>query len=406
MLSIREGANRTWGIPVGNGFIDYVTLLNERDGGINGVKLVWEECETVFDVDRGVECYERLKSKGPTGAAAMVPLGSTPLVNALMERATHDQIPLLAIGIGRSDASDGRVFPYVFTPPVTYWSQNTAKLRFIGQRVGGMDQLKGLTIAHVYHDNDGGRETIPILDHQAAQYGFTVQHLAVQPPGLDQKATWLRVKVAQPDWVILRSIGVMTPTALKEAAQVGFPRDKIMGTHPTCSEQEMLPAGEAARGFLCATWYGTGTHFPLIQEILTHVYARGKGAGPERDVGTPSWIRGMLRALLTTEGIRAAMRHFGNQPMTGVQVQWGLDHLSLTPAYLKELGAEGLIPPLTLSCHDHEGGGGVKFQQWDGTQWTVLTDWITTDQTLVRPLVEASAAKYAQEKGITPRDCP
>ena len=36
----------------------------------------------------------------------------------------------------------------------------------------------------------------------------------------------------------------------------------------------------------------------------------------------------------------------------------------------------------------------------------VLTDWIATDQALVRPLVEASAARYAQEKGITPRDCP
>jgi hypothetical protein len=53
-----------------------------------------------------------------------------------------------------------------------------------------------------------------------------------------------------------------------------------------------------------------------------------------------------------------------------------------------------------------QGGGGVKFQQWDGTQWTVLTDWIATDQALVRPLVEAAAARYAQEKGITPRNCP
>ena len=114
----------------------------------------------------------------------------------------------------------------------------------------------------------------------------------------------------------------------------------------------------------------------------------------------------MLRALLTTEGIRTAMRHFGHQPLTGAQVQWGLEHLTLTAASLKELGAEGLLSPLTLSCRDHEGGGGVKFQQWDGTQWTVLTDWIAPDQALVRPLVEASAAKYAQEKGITPRDCP
>ena len=101
-----------------------------------------------------------------------------------------------------------------------------------------------------------------------------------------------------------------------------------------------------------------------------------------------------------------AMRHFGNQPLTGAQVQWGLEHLSLTPVYLKALGAEGLMPPITLSCRDHEGGGWVKFQQWDGTQWTVLTDWIATDQALVRPLVEAAAARYAQEKGITPRNCP
>jgi branched-chain amino acid transport system substrate-binding protein len=115
---------------------------------------------------------------------------------------------------------------------------------------------------------------------------------------------------------------------------------------------------------------------------------------------------GVVRGLLTAEALRTAMRHFGNQPLTGAQMQWGLDHLSLTAAVLKELGAEGLLPPITLSCRDHEGGGGVKFRQWDGEQWTVLTDWIATDQALVRPLEEAAAAKYAQEKGITPRDCP
>jgi branched-chain amino acid transport system substrate-binding protein len=405
VLSIREGATRSVQIPLANGFIDYVTFLNVRDGGINGVPLVWEECETVFDVPRGVECYERLKAKGPTGAAAFQ-LASTPLVYALTERAAHDKIPLVIPGGGRADASDGRVFPYVFNLPVNFWSLNTAKLRFIGQRAGGMEQLKGRKIAHIYIDNDYGRETLPILDTQAAHYGFAVQHLAVPPPGLDQKATWLRVKVAQPDWVILRSAGVMTTTALKEAAQVGVPRDKMVGPHPTCAEQDMLPAGEAAVGFICASWYGTGTHFPLIQEMLTYVYARGKGAGPEGDVGTMLWTRGMLHGLLTAEALRTAMREFGNQPLTGAQVQWGLEHLTLTAASLKALGAEGLMPPITLSCHDHEGGGSVRFQQWDGTQWRVLTDWMAPDQALVRPLVEASAAKYAQEKGITPRACP
>jgi branched-chain amino acid transport system substrate-binding protein len=405
VLSIREGAVRSIGIPATNGFIDYLTLLNERDGGINGVRLVWEECETVYDVTRTVECYERLKTKGPTGAAAMLP-GGTPAIYALTERATQDKIPLISMGYGRSDAAEGRMFPYVFNPPTNYWSLNTAKIRFIGQRVGGMAQLKGLRIAHVYIDNDYGRETLAILDAQAAQYGFAVQHLAVQRPGLDQKATWLRVKVAQPDWVILRSDGVMTRTALREAAQVGFPRDRIIGNWWACSEQDTAPAGEVAHGYICATFHATGKHFPLIQDILTYVYARGKGTGPEGEVGTTYWIRGMLDGVLTTEAIRTAMRHFGNQPLTGEQVQWGLEHLTLTAASLKALGAEGLISPLTLSCRDHEGGGGVKFRQWDGTQWTVLTDWMAPDQALVRPLVEASAAKYAQEKGLTPRACP
>ena len=148
------------------------------------------------------------------------------------------------------------------------------------------------------------------------------------------------MKVAQPDWVLLRSSGVMTTTALKEAAWVGIPRDKIVGPSPTCTEQDMVPAGEAAIGFICATWHGTGTHFPLLQDILTYVYARGKGAGPERDVGTTRWNLGMLRALLITEALRTAMRHFGHQPLTGAQVQWGLEHLNITTASLKELGAE------------------------------------------------------------------
>ena len=69
VLAVREGAVKSIYIPITNGFIDYLTLLNERDGGINGVTMVWEECETVYDVDRAVECYERLKGKGPTGAA-------------------------------------------------------------------------------------------------------------------------------------------------------------------------------------------------------------------------------------------------------------------------------------------------------------------------------------------------
>jgi branched-chain amino acid transport system substrate-binding protein len=63
------------------------------------------------------------------------------------------------------------------------------------------------------------------------------------------------------------------------------------------------------------------------------------------------------------------------------------------------------MQPLKVTCLDHEGGGAVKFQQWDGAKWKVITDWVQPDKELVRPMIEESAAKYAKEKGITPRDC-
>ena len=324
ILGFREGTLRALGIPQANGLIAYLTLLNERDGGIHGVPVVWEECETVWDVSRGIECYERLKTKGPTGVAVMQVFG-TALTYALIERARHDQILLIAPGTGRSDASDGRVFPYVFNGPSNSWSQNTAKIRFIGQRAGGMAQLKGLKIAHVYYDNDYGRETLTLLDQQAAQYGFTMQHLAVKPPGLDQKATWLRVKVAQPDWVIWRGAG-------------GF----MTSDRPEGSGSDWLSPRQdrGAVPHLRGAGYGGGRggcHWLHLRHLVWHGSPLPAHPGDSLTMSMPgAGGRGRKRRLAPRIGsgaccapcssrrrIRTAMRHFGNQPLTGAQVQWG-----------------------------------------------------------------------------------
>ena len=136
----------------------------------------------------------------------------------------------------------------------------------------------------------------------------------------------------------------------------------------------------------------------------------GKGQGEMEDkgrIGTIYYNRGVVLGLVTTEAIRTAQDHFGKgKPVTGEQIQWALEHMNIDSARLKAIGATGFMQPLKTSCLDHEGGGQVKFQQWDGTKWVVISDWISSDQDLVRPMIEASAARYAKEKGITPRDCP
>ncbi len=393
------------GSGIFGGFIDYINMLNARDGGVNGVKLTNEKCETEYNNARGVECYERQKKKGPTGATVIHPL-STGITYSLIDKATEDKIPIISLGYGRTDASDGRVFPYIFPLITNYWSQNTAKIKFIGTKEGGMDKLKGKKIVNIYHDSAYGKETIPVLDAQAKKYGFVVTHIAVPHPGNEQGAQWLQVRQIKPDWVILRGWGVMNPTALKAAAKVGFPSDHIIGVWWSGAEEDTIPAGAAAKGYIAAGFNVAGENFPVIQDIKKYVYAKGKGEMEDKTrIGSIYYNRGVVHGIVTVEAIRKAQEKFGKKPLTGEQIRWGIENLQISEARLKELGAAAFMQPLKVTCADHEGGGAVKFQQWDGNQWKVITDWIQPDKELVRGMIEESAAAYAKEKKITPRDC-
>src|SRR5258708_20404927 len=73
-LVYRSGAYAPNGIPFANGFADYLNLVHQRDGGINGVKITTEECETGYATDRALECFERSKAKAPTAAPTILPL--------------------------------------------------------------------------------------------------------------------------------------------------------------------------------------------------------------------------------------------------------------------------------------------------------------------------------------------
>ncbi|MDA1116616.1 MAG: ABC transporter substrate-binding protein [Proteobacteria bacterium] len=394
------------GSGIAGGMIDYFKMINARDGGVNGVKFTWEKCETEYNNARGVECYERSKKHPPTGATLIHPL-STGITYSLIEKGTADKIPIVSVGYGRTDAADGRVFPYIFPMITTYWSQNTAKIKFMGMKAGGMDKLKGKKIVNLYHDSAYGKETIPVLDAQAKIYGFQVTHLAVPHPGNEQQAQWLQIRQIRPDWVILRGWGVMNPTALKSAQRAGYPREQIIGVWWSGAEEDVIPAGDAAKGYIAAGFNVSGSNYAVVKDIEKHVYAKGNGEMNDKSrVGSIYYNRGVVFGIVTVEAVRKAQERYGKgKSMTGEQVRWGLENLDLNEGYLKKLGATGFMQPLKLSCMDHEGGGQVKFQQWDGTKWNVITDWIASDQSLVRPMIEASAAQYAKEKGITLRDC-
>ena len=399
--SYRVGPYAAGGSGFYGGIIDYFNLVN-LNGGVNGVKISWEECETEYNPSRGVECYERLKTKD--GGATLVEPLSTSIAYGVLDRLPTDKIPMTMIGYGRSDAANGKVFPYVFPLITSYWNQAAAMIKYLGDKSGGMDKLKGKKIVHLYHDSAFGKEPLPVLEALSKQYGFELIKIAVAPPGSEQQSQWLQIRQANPDYVILWGWGVMNSVAIKTAQRNGFPREKMLGVWWAGSEEDTVPSGEAAKGYSAMT-FNTPGNYPVMDEIHKKLYDAGKGNLSDRSrVGSVYHMRGVTAAILWVEAMRTAQDKFGKgKPVTGEQLRWGLEHLNVDEARQKAIGAYGMLPVVKTSCEDHEGSGAVKVQQWDGKKWVAITpNWIVGDKALTRKLVEESSNAYATEKKITP----
>lgn len=407
VLVYRTGAYAPNGAPWANGFVDYLKLTNAR-GGINGVKILWEECETGYATDRGVECYERLKGKNG-GATVFQPL-ATGITFALTEKAPIDKIPLVTAGYGRSESQDGGVFKWNFPITGTYWLAADALIQQIGKKEGGLDKLKGKKIALVYHDSPYGKEPIPLLQERAAMLGFQLSLLPVTAPGVEQKATWLQVRQQRPDYVLLWGWGIMNSTALKEAQATGYPREKMYGGWWSGAEPDVKDVGMGAKGYNAVTMqHGAEPNSAVVKEILEKVHAKGQGTGPKEEVGQVLYMRGVMNAMFGIEGVRAAQERFGKgKVITPEQARWGYENLNLTQAKLDALGFKGVLRPISTSCQDHMGSNWARVHTWDGSKWQFSSDWLQADEQILKPMVKAAADKYAAEKKLTRRtaaDC-
>jgi branched-chain amino acid transport system substrate-binding protein len=403
VLVYRTGAYAPNGVPFANGYVDYLKLVN-ANGGIGGVKVSYEECETGYATDKGVECYERLKGKNG-GATVFQPL-STGITFALTEKAPGDKIPLITAGYGRSESQDGNVFKWNFPLIGTYWVAADILTQHIAKKEGGLDKLKGKKIALVYHDSPYGKEPIAMLQQRAALHGFDLSLLPVAHPGVEQKATWLQIRQNKPDYIFLWGWGVMNSTALKEAVATGYPRDKMYGVWWAGAEPDVRDVGDGAKGYNALTMqHGAEPNAKVVKEVLDKVHAKGQGTGPKDEVGQVLYMRGLLSAMLAVEGVKRAQERYGKgKVMTGEQTRWGLENLALDQKKLDGLGFAGVMRPVSTSCADHMGAAWARVHSWDGKKWGFSSDWLQADESLLKPMVKAAADKYATEKKLARRD--
>lgn len=400
-LNYRTGPYAPNGIPYADGFSDYLKLVNARDGGVGGVPIVERECETAYNTEKGVECYEALKGEG---SLVFIPQ-STGITYQLIPKATVDQIPVHSIGYGRTSAANGKVFEWVFNYPGTYWDAASIIVKYAMDQSGG--SLEGKKITLVYHNSAYGKEPIRTLEDLAKKHGYQLTLIAVDHPGQEQKSQWLQIRRERPDFVFMWGWGVMNQVAVQEAANIKFPMENFIGVWWSGAETDVLPAGDGANGYKAITWHSPGKDFPIYEDLKTHVYDKGNAAGDGTKAGEVLYNRGLYAAIVTVEAIRKAQEIHGVADITPAMMRDGMENLSISAERWAELGFPNFTAPISISCADHGAPGLGAIQQWDAAAktWTIVSEYYTPDEEVVQPLIEADSMAYASENNITPRSC-
>ena len=398
-LSYRTGPYAPGGIPFADGYMDYFTLLNERDGGIGGEKIVVPECETAYNTEKGVECYESTKGMG---ALVYQPL-STGITYQLIPKVTADGIPMHTLGYGRTSAANGKVFSHVFNYPANYWDGASVAIKYLLDENGG--SLDGKKIALVYHNSAYGKEPIRTLQELSKKHGYELVELPVDHPGQEQKSQWLQIRRDKPDYVLMWGWGVMNQVAIQEAANIRFPMENFIGIWWSGSENDVLPVGEGAHGYKSLAMHGTGMDYPLYEDMKKYVIDAGKAAGAGDQFGSVLYSRGMYAAMITAEAARTAQELAGTSAINAAQMRDGFEALEITEARMAELGLPNFGQPFKASCEDHGGPGAAMIQQWDANTktWSLITGFIAPDDDVLVPLVMEDSAAYAAENNIAER---
>ena len=398
-LSYRTGAYAAGGIPFADGYADYMTLLNERDGGIGGVMTRILECETGYNTEKGVECYEATKGEG---SLVYQPL-STGITYQLIPKVTADGIPMHTMGYGRTSAANGKVFSNVFNYPANYWNGASLVVNHILDINGG--DIKGKKLSLVYHNSGYGKEPIRTFEELAKKHGFELTLLAVDHPGQEQKSQWLQIRRERPDYVTMWGWGVMNAVAIQEAANIKFPMENFIGVWWSGSENAVLPAGDGAHGYKAITFHNVGSDFPVFDDLAKYVLDAGKAAGAGDQIGTAIYNRGFYAAMLAAEAVKTAQKIHGVADITPAMMRDGMEALEITEAVMTDLGMPNFGPSFKVSCENHGGPGTGAVAQWDATnkKWSLISDFSGSDMSVIQPLIDADSAAYAAENNMETR---
>lgn len=371
----RTGPTQTVGTFLCPGYHDYVKLVNFQ-GGVSGHKIKVMEIDHEYKVPPGMEAYQRFKQAG----AVVVAIYGTPHTQALTPLLHEDKIPGTSPGFGSAAAANGKKYPYLFPMAATYWSQGAAAVAFAKKQLGGV--IKGKKIAYIYFDNPAGREPLPLLHKLRDLEGFQLKEFAIPPPGVEMKVQVQDIaRRYRADFVINHTFGKAPSVALNEFTRNGYPLNKMVGFVWAAGESNIMGAGgwDKAQGYYVLQFAGAGSDYQVLRDIAALYKSEGKPA-PKEMASTVYYNRGVLAAAVHLKAIENAIKIKGSGNVIGADVAKGFEKIS-------GFTLGGILPPLSFTPEDHEGGGWVRIFQVKGNGFVPVTDWMHGYRDVVMEMV-------------------
>ena len=376
----RTGPTALVGTVLCPGYHDYIDLVNSK-GGVEGYKIKVIEVDNEYKVPPAMEAHERFKKEG----AVLDSVYGTPQIAALNKKLEEDKMLGTSPGFGTASAADGKRFPYTFPIAATYWSQAGAAMEFVKEKLGS---LKGKKIAYIFYDNPAGKEPMPILEDLAKSEGFELRTFAVPAPGVEMGAQVLDITSRyKPDFVVAHLFGRAPSVSIKEFKGKGFPLSKVIALVWGSAEADIIAAGgyAVAEGYNTLQFAGVGKDFPVLKDIEAMYKAQGKPAPKEMD-STVYYNRGVMTAAVQIEAIRNAIKAKGGAMPTGEDVKKGMESI-------KNVTLGGLVPPMTITPTDHEGGGWCAVYTVKGGKLVRVKDWFQGYRPVIEKQIQADASK-------------
>ena len=308
------------------------------------------------------------------------------------------------MGYGRSELRDGSVFQWNFPLLGTYWSAADIIMQHIALKEGGFDKLKGKKIVLVYHDSPYGKEPIALLEQRAKMHGFEFTPMPVTHPGVEQKSTWLQIRQNRPGLRPAVGLGRYELDVDQGGRRRRLPARQAV-RRVVVGRRARRAAGRRRRQGLpapscCSMAPASSPSMPSSRSTsTTRARARRSGTRPARSSTTAAWSTPCWASRRSAR----RMTKYGNKPLTGEQVRWGIENLDLTAARLKETRLRGHAAAAQGHLQRPRGRARRPHPAVGRRQVGVVSDWYQSRRQGGSSRWSTRRPRYADEKKLPVR---